>query len=340
MDRRIFLWAMALLVVLPPSAEARKWTDVAGNQIAADYVRVHEGEVVLRQGTRIIRCPYDKFSELDKAFIRKQMEAERTNAARRTGINQLGGPLAPEISEDSEVRELRTWHDIQGKKILGQYAGFSGGLVELIKDGKRISYPISAFSLADQYYVAQILVSEGRADEIPTIQDSNDADGAGASEKSNAYDPDAPSGNAPMEGGFGSSEPDYLTTDPSSHSPSDPTSSNFPEPSLTGPESQASNSPTSQTPPGHSDGANPERKPSNSRVRVGICSNCNKQVPAHVSAGDRCPHCGVQFEYEERADGSREYASQWSERHTRGIVRLSILALFVIVGALGALFRR
>jgi hypothetical protein len=35
------------------------------------------------------------------------------------------------------------------------------------------------------------------------------------------------------------------------------------------------------------------------------CSNCNKEVPEHIN--DRCPHCGVRFDYVEQPDGSRKY---------------------------------
>lgn len=41
----------------------------------------------------------------------------------------------------------------------------------------------------------------------------------------------------------------------------------------------------------------------------GRCGSCNKVVPASVRAGDRCPHCGVFFQYEETADGSKKHYS-------------------------------
>lgn len=35
------------------------------------------------------------------------------------------------------------------------------------------------------------------------------------------------------------------------------------------------------------------------------CSNCGKNVPEHID--DRCPHCGVYFDYVEQPGGSRKY---------------------------------
>jgi predicted RNA-binding Zn-ribbon protein involved in translation (DUF1610 family) len=42
-------------------------------------------------------------------------------------------------------------------------------------------------------------------------------------------------------------------------------------------------------------------------VEVKVCLNCKKEVPASTKAGDRCPHCGVYFAYEQNRDGSKTY---------------------------------
>lgn len=34
------------------------------------------------------------------------------------------------------------------------------------------------------------------------------------------------------------------------------------------------------------------------------CSNCKKEVPQHITAGGKCPHCGVFFE-EDKTNGKR-----------------------------------
>ena len=251
MDRRILLCSLAFVFALPSLADARKWTDVAGNQISAEYVRVHEGEVILRQGTRIIKCPYDKFSELDKAYLRDQMDAERGSSRRRTGINQIGGPVTPEETDD-DARELRTWQDIQGRKILAQYTGFSGGRIELLKDGRRVSYPYAGFSAADQSYVAQILISEGRIDEIPKEKkEGEDGSGEGVSSDESGYGGEGPMGGSragrgprggmgpmgggPMGGSFGPSEPDFEVAGPPSFEPPSFEPPGFHGPNVAGP---------------------------------------------------------------------------------------------------------
>lgn len=349
MDRRILPGVLALILVFSSSADARKWTDVAGNQISADYVRVHEAEVVLRQGSRVIRCPYDKFSDLDKAYIREQMEADRTKTKRRAGISQISGPVVEETEGDT--RELRTWHDAQGRKILAQYAGFSLGRIELLKEGRRVSYPFTSFSLEDQIYVAQILTAEGRVDEIPKEKtEPKEEDSEGPSRGGNGRgEPGA------MGGSFSPPEPDYEVA-------SSPRGPNYGGPNLTGPNSSfpkhpssprpGHGSPVSTSPGGYKPDyetspaagsslshARPHYSSSGPLEEVGVCSNCGKTVPSHIGAGDRCPHCNVRFDYEEKADGSREYAGG-SWRYNRAFVRLTVLGIFVVMGALGALFRR
>lgn len=364
MDRRILLWTLAVVFALPSLANARKWTDVAGNQISAEYVRVHEGEVILRQGTRIIKCPYDKFSELDKAYLRDQMDAERGRSKRRTGINQIGGPVTPEETDD-DARELRTWQDIQGRKILAQYTGFSGGRIELLKDGRRVSYPYAGFSAADQSYVAQILISEGRGDEIPKEKKEGEGgSGEGVSSDEGSYSGEGPMGSSragrgpmggmgpmgggPMGGSFGPSEPDFEVAGPPSFEPPSFEPPGFHGPNIAGPSMPNPGAMESHVPDfershdpidiGGSGFGTPSRM-----QEVGICSSCDREVPAHIGAGDNCPHCGVRFDYEEKADGSREYAGPgWnlSRGGRRAVVKLAILGVFIVFGALGALFKR
>jgi len=352
MDRRVFLIALAFFIAMPSLAEARKWTDLAGNQISADYVRVHEGEVILRQGTHIIRCPYDKFSDLDKAYIREQMEAEQDKSKRRTGIRQIGGPVAPENGEDDDARELRTWHDTQGRKILAQYTGFTGGLVELIKDGKRVAYPYSAFSAVDQSYIAQILISEGRLDEIPKENegsteetDAQVAGNEGNPRRGSSFGNRTGESGA-MPGDFPSHGPDHGIESPPSFSPPPTSSPNFEPPNASLAPSHINhgshefNHKRGSDLVGAPDNSTPGSNAPGMMGTVAVCSNCDKEVPAHIGAGDRCPHCNIRFDYEEKPDGSRQYAGDFTRFQRRVIVRLAVLGFFVVFGALSVLFRR
>ncbi len=332
MTRRVLLSSWCILLMLATSVEARKWTDVAGNQINAEYVRIHEGEVILRQGNRILKCPYDRFCELDKAYIRQQMEAESEKENRRLGVSQVGGPVASEKSDDDEDYELRTWRDMQGNKILAQYAGFTAGRVELIKEGKRVSYRYEAFSPVDQQYVADILVTEGRGSEIPQ-QKQQGAEGSmggassgegGSEESDSGAQSSAPYEvtSVPVESaeppGMGASDRANRGGGPASFSP--PISPPVPPPALP--------SMTPSIPSGPS------------YQMVYYCSHCKKQLPGTVKAGDCCPECGAYFSYKEGENGTKTYAGVFSWKNHRLLVRLGGLGLFILVSLAGVLARR
>jgi hypothetical protein len=55
---------------------------------------------------------------------------------------------------------------------------------------------------------------------------------------------------------------------------------------------------------------------------VSVCSNCQREVPAHLKAGEKCPHCQVSFDYVEHADGSKSYSSSYLVGQIAGAVLL------------------
>jgi hypothetical protein len=46
----------------------------------------------------------------------------------------------------------------------------------------------------------------------------------------------------------------------------------------------------------------------NGYVETFFCTQCNKELPSHIKAGDRCPHCRAFLAYEQGADGKKTYA--------------------------------
>jgi hypothetical protein len=102
----------------------------------------------------------------------------------------------------------------------------------------------------------------------------------------------SPSGNAPNYApGMGSSFPS--TTDMASATPS---------PSMGG---------MGMSPPGAMSGPTLPSFDTTSGMQqiTYYCSSCNREVPEHIN--DRCPHCGVRFDYVEQPDGTRKYNSHY-----------------------------
>lgn len=340
------LASIAVFCLMASYAEARKWTDASGNTVNADFVRVHEGDVILRQGGRLIRCPYEKFSEEDKAYIREQMaRVER----KKSGQPVVQPASPPGQAASSGGRELRTWQDVQGRKILAQYAGFSAGNIELLKDGARVAYPFVNFSATDQAYVREILVAEGRGNELPKVQ----AEEGGGMPQAPAGPPGfmpnftpnfTPGAAVPNEPAGGSSPEAEQHSEPE---PSPPAYQPPEPPSV--PAANVSSSGQEEKPAGRGPQASlrpdmPAESDQTEEVWVGECSNCKKELPPNIGAGDRCPYCKVYFEYEEKPDGTYRNASgnkvsSWAVRGG-GFGGLIFIVLVVLRLAFGVMRNR
>ena len=223
----------------------------------------------------------------------------------------------------------------RGTKSWPQYTGFNGGRIELIKEGKRVSYRYELFSPSDQMYVAQILISEGREDEIPKKKEEREQAEGGHS-PDEREDP----GRGPGErAGETPGIPDYeVITSPGRSEAED-----------MGGEHEASrgnlrgHAPPSMShiPTAPHTSAPIPRGPSFAPSRISQsgyrCSKCNKELPADIKAGDNCPHCGAYLGYKVEADGTKSYAGMFSWNNHRFLIRVGIIGFFLIAGALGAL---
>ena len=70
---------------------------------------------------------------------------------------------------------------------------------------------------------------------------------------------------------------------------------------------------------------------------VFVCSECDGELPSHIGAGDRCPHCKVHLSYEED-----EYGNVTHDPATLGgnVARVVILGLCLLFGGVGAMKRK
>lgn len=70
-------------------------------------------------------------------------------------------------------------------------------------------------------------------------------------------------------------------------------------------------------------------------VQIKKCSKCFKEVPDNLTAGDKCPHCGVFFGRDD-TNGKTAW-SFWSMTGSarRGAIRLGVTLACLAVGAVG-----
>jgi len=272
-----------------------------------------------------------------------------------TTPSEAAQPAKPTVPQRGP-EPIRTWTDLDGHTIQAQLLEFSGDMVVLRKDGDTVSYPLSVFSEADQAYVRERTgrdakpATTGEAPDPPGIYAPHY--GGPAEHPSHGgheiphFGPmhGAPQSTAKQHPAHGHSAGETApgrsagNSPPAGSRPSTDESAGIPHQSSIGPphmsppgnpSPKAPYMPGAHRPASFPGGSRPEPEGIShgsppavdhvpaEQVQVYACSNCNKDVPAHLGAGDRCPHCGVRWDYEETADGrmldssGREVSKAW-----------------------------
>ena len=70
-------------------------------------------------------------------------------------------------------------------------------------------------------------------------------------------------------------------------------------------------------------------------VQIKKCSKCSREVPDNLTAGDKCPHCGVFFGKDETNGKTAWSFSNMTGSARRGAIRLGITLACLAVGAVG-----
>ncbi len=319
------LAACVFLVLVPSTADARTWTDRKGNQIRGEFVRIHEGEVILKQAGKVGRYPFHEFSQEDQDYVREALEAKGQGhlVPPKVGGGSAGRPVVGEgegtDGEASEPDIEREWTDKTGRTMEVRFVGMSGDNVKFIKDGQEVSFAFFDFSLADQNYLKALLVSQGRESQIPNRQSG--------------------SGFSPMEGMPGGMEEMYGDMEGmpggSGYPGASGGPSGYPRPprvSVLPPSvpTQPSYTPPSYTPPSIPSASDHASGPEFEKEVYYYCTGCNATLPSSVGVGDRCPSCGVYFAYGEDEFGNRTAAKPG--KHT-----MAFSILLVVVGTIVAL---
>ena len=381
MNRSRLVFFALLIAAVASVTWGRTWTDNQGKQIKAKFVRVHQGNVVLSVGRRVITVPFGNFSPEDQDYIRQELKAKGQEhllpPAGQTGGalpglrrgRSAGGDeeLASELGSGqpaSSVGQMRTWTDVRGRTIEAQLVGVSGDQVVLLKEGQRVMCPLAGLSPMDQQYVRDQLAA--RREGVLTAEEQY---GPGMEEEpmsmpgaepassfpgpTGSRPPRYPSARSSGTSGYrpgneGSAGPPEYAGEPDESSSSDPmygepgndpgaepAGPGYEEPSagLDGPPGYgASGIPAPGMPSG---GFAEPSPPDEEMVEYAECGKCKREVPAHLGAGDRCPHCGVVWDYEETADGrkidasGREVSGGWMGG-AAGAVAIFVCVLFAL----------
>ena len=329
----------AIMVGTCATSQARHWTDIDGNEISARFVRVTDGVVYLKKGTRIVEVPFVKFCEEDQEFIR--------------GV----------VTKSSKEHD-REWEDRKGRKTKATFVRLEDGKVVLLRKNKEAKVSMENLSAKDQEYVTKKMARRAEAElalETPAHLDppNNLIAGSGGAmgpsgmpsaeqiraeaerrmkEAKAEHDRRVAETNREVENSMRDAErrmrearqeserrlreaqarSEQIVSTPPTMSPPSFSSRTSP--------SRDSFAPESFTPAPES--TRYSRPQTGVSEVVYVCSGCNRDVPASLGAGESCPHCGVYFEYSEEMDGSKTYAKDYGVRRFAWLVAVIGVGMF------------
>ncbi len=149
--RSLFIALFCGAVTLAPvsSLSARTWTDMAGRQIQAKFVRVVGDQVVLERAGRPLTIPLSTLSAQDQQYIQSQTSGNKTTSSGITP-SVIGEP-EPDSNAGTPQSSGNTWTDRSGNQVTASLISFDGTTAILeTPDGQRADFPLVNFSDADQ----------------------------------------------------------------------------------------------------------------------------------------------------------------------------------------------
>ena len=75
-------------------------------------------------------------------------------------------------------------------------------------------------------------------------------------------------------------------------------------------------------------------------VQIKKCSKCFKQVPDNLTAGDKCPHCGVFFGKDETTGKTAWSFWNMTGSARRGAIKIGVTLACLAFGAVGWAFKK
>ena len=298
---------LAIVLVCQPLL-ARPWTDSTGRKIEAKFVRVHQGKVVLLQGKKVVQVPFYNLSEADQQFVRDELD--------KAGKSHLIPAQASQASDGQTASAYSsgpTYSTAPAPQPRGG-AGYPGsGFVPPAANMP----PQAAANFARMEATHAKMMAEAermRADQQSRLEDSR---------------------RQHQELSRASVAPTW----PNTHTASAPTAAHGSQAIARPYEQMARHSPDqahSAAPPIETlASASPDYSYSAPKMQK-QCESCNGIVSDNAKVGDRCPHCGVKWDYD---DTTGESSSNRSWRSRRGVIKGGIFVIVVVCGLLAKLFK-
>jgi len=361
MNRLGWLVVCVLLFAAAPLL-ARTWTDTKGQTVEGDFVRVMRAKVLVSVGGKTIQIPFGQLITEDQDYVRDELkkhglesqvpakkkpapsdsaarpdaarpEASRPEASRpeasRPEASRANAPAKKPVEDGkTKLGSERTWTDILGRTVRARLIGMDDAKVVLQVKGKSASFPFDKFSMADQQYVRWEMMARGEGDKVPAEKPAN----VQSAPPPHLAQTGPPAGSMPamarppqMNFPTFTPPPPMQSTpvvQPPPYTPPVVATPSFPRPVPRQPFVPA---PTPSYPT--SIPSNPPDQPAfaDQQVMVKICENCKHIVPNNLTAGDRCPNCGVYF----GVDRTNGKTANWVYFTTPGGIGAVVISLVV-----------
>jgi len=293
MDRRVCrflsvgLLAAFLTLAVSAAAMARTWTDSQGRKIQAKFVRIHQGKVILDRGGKVLSMSYFRLSEEDQEYVRKQLEAKGQ------------GHLIPTVDPEAQAEDAS-----------GQNPGMNPATPGPASPMPAPASPMPGFppqpSSVPRMPSGQSGVSP-QGSTYPGMSSPSSTTSSMPGSMPMPYSPSPPygsTGTTPMPPGYNPAGTS------SSGTPGPSTMPNYSPPySSPGPSMPSAGSfPTPPTPPMPRMPRLPFSTTGSPGAEEYECGNCKRTV-MNARVGQKCPHCGVLWEYEDLGNGQVKDAS-------------------------------
>ena len=161
MKRNILMLLLAMSV-FGSKVEGRTWRPKGGTPIKGDFVDVSGDTVRVQTSNGIEEFRYQELSATDQAVVKSSLqlrglsdEASRLNRQGR-GTNNKGVGGSDDPTKPGEMTEsTRTWRDISGNELQGEFVGVQGSEVLIRVKGAVKTNPILGFSTDDQAWISE-----------------------------------------------------------------------------------------------------------------------------------------------------------------------------------------
>jgi hypothetical protein len=324
-------WARLLIIagcLAGPAAraEVRTWTDVSGRTMQAEFVRIVDGSATFLKDGKLVTVPMTQLWYADRIRI-KELESQRSSEPQVAAEASPRGAAAMQPVADASAAgsgaagsgatkknrvpaEIRVWTDLFGNQTRASFVRMNSGSAVLLRGGRALALPYYSLSAADREYVLGLLRDRGEEHLIPPppTVDGSAAPAAPPPAPVDFFPPVAPDPpvTSPFHSLFGNA-----SSPAEERMPRGPSEAARQLDELSRQQAERQRQSMEQARAANTQamvGLERMMQSQQDAVQnksVGVCSACRQSVTRKAGDPDKCPHCGVIWQYEVDSFGNK-----------------------------------